>query len=304
MEHSNSDQAEDLLRLPKNRGSNRIVELSKTPEGCRRVQDALKHAPNDGQRKELVQNLQGHVLHLAMDPHGNHVLQLAIDLLPPPAVDFIRLEIEQHARTLAHHTYGCRVLERLIEHFPHDKLGFMIDKVLTTGKQGKDSDSEFFNICQDQYANFVIQHVLEHGDDDHRDQIVRIVRNQVGKFVNNSFACGVLNKALTYGAWPDQQEITKKILDQEPLLADMATNVHGFASTQRVFKVAALADAPEYAGQGMLNLACEQLLRQHQLDRIKQTKHGHSLLIDILPKNHRGILGAQLQAQPACGQAW
>lgn len=263
---------------------------SKTAEGCRQVQGALKLAFKSDQ-KAMADELRGHVCELLESPHGNHVLQLVVELLPPDAVDFVHGEIMQRwsAADLAQQPYGCRVLERLIEHFPRGRLEGAVQDILDKAEI----------LSGDQYGNYVIQHLLEHGDDGQRRQIADVVRNNAVHFVNGVFACGVLDKALTYCSWHDQVDIARRILEQEPLLATMAASAHGFASTQRLFTIAAHARAcPAAAGGGLLEAACRQLLAQPTLDRMMATRHGQSLLSEIIPPGYGGAPGALARSRP------
>ncbi|CAK0788833.1 unnamed protein product, partial [Prorocentrum cordatum] len=250
--------------MPRNeqveQAAGQVAVLSKTADGCRRVQGALKSALKPDQ-KAIVHELKGHVCELLESPHGNHVLQLAVELLPPDAVDFVCSEILQRwsAADLARQPYGCRVLERLIEHFPRGRLECALRDILGNVE----------TLSGDQYGNFVIQHLLEHGDDAQRRHIAGVVRQNPALFVHGVSACGVLDKILTYGSWNDQVDIAERIVAQEPLLATMAASAHGFASTQRLFTIAAHARAcPAAAGGGLLEAACRQLLEPPALDRM------------------------------------
>lgn len=283
------DEVADLLHQLKGR----VIELSSTAAGCRQVQDALRLAQKRDQ-KLIVRELRGHVCELLDSPHGNHVLQLAVELLPPEAVEFICSEILDRwdPVVLARHPYGCRILERLIEHFPARALAGAVGDIL--GKVESLSD--------DHYGNYVIQHLLEHGTEGDRKQIGKAVRSNVARFAGSAFACGVLDKALTYGSWGDQLDIARRVLEQEPLLVMLATSAHGFASTQRLFQVAANARGSAAHGAaaegGLLELACRQLLKQSSLDAILACKHGQSLLKEVLPGGHHSSAGAPPQAQP------
>jgi mRNA-binding protein PUF3 len=267
---------------------------SKTADGCRRVQDALKSALMPDQ-KAMAHELRGHVCELLESPHGNHVLQLVVELLPPDAVDFVRSEILQRwsAADLAQQPYGCRVLERLIEHFPGDRLEGAVRDILCKVE----------TLSADQYGNFVIQHLLEHGDEGQRRRIADVVRSNAAHFVNGVSACGVLDKALTYGSWHDQVDIARRIVEQEPLLATMAASAHGFASTQRLFTIAAHArERPAAAGGDLLEAACRQLLEQPTLERMMASRHGQSLLSEVIPPGYGGAPGALARSRPGVGR--
>jgi len=148
----------------------RVLRLSKDPSGCFLVQSLLDLAEKATQ-KEMVAELRGHVAELVESQHGNFVLQKAVEKLPPPTVAFVLQELQAWGspRRLAQHKYGCRVLERLIEHFPPSEIGCFIDDIL----------SDLDTVSKDSFGNFVVQHILEHGDGEHRRRVARWLGNDI-----------------------------------------------------------------------------------------------------------------------------
>jgi len=55
--------------------------------------------------------------------------------------------------SLSTHPYGCRVIQRILEHCNLEQTSAILDELL----------SNIEPLLQDQYGNYVIQHVLEHG---------------------------------------------------------------------------------------------------------------------------------------------
>ena len=56
--------------------------------------------------------------------------------------------------TLSTHPYGCRVIQRILEHCNPEQTGPILEELHSNTEQ----------LLQDQYGNYVIQHVLERGD--------------------------------------------------------------------------------------------------------------------------------------------
>lgn len=55
---------------------------------------------------------------------------------------------------LSTHPYGCRVIQRILEHCLPEQTQLILEEL--------HGDTE--RLLQDQYGNYVIQHVLEHGN--------------------------------------------------------------------------------------------------------------------------------------------
>lgn len=68
----------------------------------------------------------------------------------------------------------------------------------------------------------------------------------------------------------------------------LATSAHGYGTTQKLFQIAAAASGSAACGAtaegGLLELACQQLLKQPSLDAIMACRHGQSLLKEVLPE--------------------
>jgi pumilio RNA-binding family len=81
------------------------------------------------------------------------------------------------------------------------------------------------NLAQDQYGNYVIQHVLEHGKPHERTEIIRKLAGQIIKMSQQKFASNVVEKCLTFGGPEERMILVNEILgttdENEPLQAMM-----------------------------------------------------------------------------------
>jgi len=74
---------------------------------------------------------------------------------------------------LAMHPYGCRVIQRILEHCNVDQVSGILEEL----------HQQTEHLVHDQYGNYVIQHVLEHGQPDDKSKIIKQLR---GKFMTLS----------------------------------------------------------------------------------------------------------------------
>ena len=79
---------------------------------------------------------------------------------------------------LSTHPYGCRVIQRILEHCTPEQTGPVLDELHEHTER----------LVQDQYGNYVIQHVLEHGHMEHKSQIVNTIRGKVLMLSQHKFA--------------------------------------------------------------------------------------------------------------------
>ena len=197
-------------------------------DGCRLVQRVLELVWGDAQ-KALVLELQGYVSAAVADPHGNHVIQKCIELMRNADVHFILHELQDvcSPSELATDRYGCRVFQRMIEHFDPSQLDSFVDGLVENAKE----------LCFDEFGNYVIQTLFENGSIKHKTIISNMLLANVEKVAKDSLAIRVLDKALTYSTLA--YDLAKAILDKEGLVVDMATRRSRFSvvAAHQLFKV-------------------------------------------------------------------
>jgi len=80
-------------------------------------------------------------------------------------------------------------------------------------------------LAQDQYGNYVVQHVLQHGKQHERSAIINKLAGQIVKMSQQKFASNVVEKCLTFGGPQERQLLVNEMLgttdENEPLQAMM-----------------------------------------------------------------------------------
>lgn len=205
-----------------------VVPLALDQVGCRVLQSAFDEA-DSGCRAALANELRGNVCKVLDSPHANHVLQRVVELLAPQSVRFILQELSQgqNPAVLARHRFGCRVLERLIEHFPAPWLSEFLQGVL----------EDTANLCGNQYGTFVMQHILEHGLPAHKRRIAEALLLDVQWAALDPNAVGVLDSALSYAPLEDQKRLATAILECNGLVHSMACSRRGHSAAVRLLRV-------------------------------------------------------------------
>ena len=64
----------------------------------------------------IVNELQNSILRCVKDQNGNHVIQKVIECLPADNLEFIISAFNGQVVGLSTHAYGCRVVQRILEH--------------------------------------------------------------------------------------------------------------------------------------------------------------------------------------------
>nr|AAX58753.1 PUF-domain RNA-binding protein [Physcomitrium patens] len=210
-EHGTQQQRRELA----NQLVGHVLVLSLQMYGCRVIQKALEVVDVD-QQTVLVSELDGHVMRCVRDQNGNHVIQKCIECVPPAKINFIISAFYNQVVTLSTHPYGCRVIQRVLEHCTDEQKqkGIMEEILRST-----------CTLAQDQYGNYVVQHVLEHGRDYERTEIITKLAGQIVQMSQHKFASNVVEKCLEYGGPVERQILIDEMLghtdENEPLQAMM-----------------------------------------------------------------------------------
>lgn len=197
-----------------------MLSLSLQMYGCRVVQKAIETVDEEDLPR-LLREFHNDVLGCIHDQNGNHVIQKCIEVLNSRAnkadslrdlhratflreqIDFILNDILTNAIALSCHPYGCRVLQRILEHCTEEKKVAILNEIKLCHK----------DLLDDQYGNYVIQHVLQYGRDDDRDSIVQIVVDcGLLGLARQKFASNVVEKLLKYGNNDQRRAVVREML--------------------------------------------------------------------------------------------
>jgi len=215
-----------------------IWRLSTDYNGCRRVQEAFSAAVSDDERRAFASELRGHVWEAMKCPNANHVLQKFIDELRPVDSQFVIDEIQLGgigaALRVARHRYGCRILQRLLEHSSSapGRVHDLMEEILSDGVQ----------LATHIYANYVLSHLLEFGTESQKCRLTNLLAAHAASVGANCYGCAVLRNALDHGSSEARVVLAHALLVQPHLLTAMACSRHGHGAVKQALEV---ADMPQ-----------------------------------------------------------
>lgn len=197
-----------------------MLQLSLQMYGCRVVQKALETLDEDDLPR-LLREFHHNVLSCIHDQNGNHVIQKCIEVMSIKAkrardigddakadflgeqIDFVVDDVLGNTASLSCHPYGCRVLQRILEHCVETKKTAALDEISKCHK----------TLLDDQYGNYVIQHVLQFGRQSDRESILHIVvENGLLSLSKQKFASNVVEKLLKYGTPQQRKAVVREML--------------------------------------------------------------------------------------------
>ncbi|KAG6818099.1 hypothetical protein H0H87_000003 [Tephrocybe sp. NHM501043] len=195
----------------------RIESLSSQTYGCRVVQKAIECVLPD-QQASFVKELEPHVLRCVKDPNGNHVIQKLIERVSPENLGFIHI-FRSNVYDLATHPYGCRVLQRCLEHHSEEYSRPLMDDLLKYA----------MSLMQDQYGNYVMQYVLEKGKPHDKVLVISKLTGQILVLARHKYASNVVEKAFVSADTETRRKLIDEILVVRP---DGVTPITGMMKDQ------------------------------------------------------------------------
>jgi pumilio RNA-binding family len=214
-EYGSQEQCEQLGILL----AGQAVQLAMQMYGCRVVQKALEYV-NTERLMALVSEFEDPpvLLRCVHDANGNHVIQKCIEIVSrvskeaqtPEHAEFVASRIQfiidtfkGRVKELSSHPYGCRVVQRILEHCPNKQKGVILEELRQCCA----------DLVQDCYGNYVIQFVMQHGWDADRAVLIREVQQNLLEFSQHKFASNVVEKCLQYAARRDRDEMIWTIIN-------------------------------------------------------------------------------------------
>eukprot|EP01038_Epipyxis_sp_PR26KG_P008866 gene8866-11960_t len=214
-EYGTVDQCDSLATLLKGQA----VQLALQMYGCRVVQKALEYV-SPPRLIELVQEFENPqlLLRCVHDSNGNHVIQKCIEIVsknakesPSPEmseflsgrIQFIIVAFHGKVKELSSHPYGCRVVQRILEHCSVNQKSAILEELRQCCTE----------LVQDCYGNYVIQFVMQHGWEQDRAVLIREVQSNLLDFSQHKFASNVVEKCLQYANKKDRDEMIWTIID-------------------------------------------------------------------------------------------
>eukprot|EP00727_Mastigamoeba_balamuthi_P002598 m51a1_g12335 putative pumilio-family rna binding protein (1123) ;mRNA; f:491671-495824 len=118
-----------------------------------------------GQVQQVSEAIKPRMMELCKDVKGNYFVQAFLKLFPPDRTEFIYDFICENLMEVSGHKVGCTVVSKAVDCAPPAQLERLAQEVI----------SRALVLMQDQYANYVVQHMITH-----TDLAPRIIRAAIG----------------------------------------------------------------------------------------------------------------------------
>jgi hypothetical protein len=164
-----------------------LVHVAVQQHGSRLIQEFLHEVVGTDQGI-LLTHLTPHFDVLYQSMHGNHALTKVIELFPSDKLGPLIQSLKGRVATISRHRYGCRVIERFLEHCSKEQLADILDEIV----------ADALALCKHPFGNFVIQKTLEHHPEETRKPIVDRMLPSLPVLAKNRTASYVIQRSLEF----------------------------------------------------------------------------------------------------------
>ncbi|KAH8505200.1 hypothetical protein H0E87_012448 [Populus deltoides] len=152
-----------------------VATLSMHPYGCRVIQRVLERCADELQCQFIVDEILESVCILAQDQYGNYVTQHVLERGKSRERCQIISKLSGHIVTLSQHKFASNVVEKCLEYGGATEREIIIQEILGQN-EGNDN---LLIMMKDQYANYVVQKILDTCTDIQRAMLLNRIRTHV-----------------------------------------------------------------------------------------------------------------------------
>ncbi|KAG9285435.1 hypothetical protein G9A89_010910 [Geosiphon pyriformis] len=134
-----------------------VYNLATHPYGCRVIQRMFEHC-TDEQTKPLLEELHRYTQNLVQDQYGNYVIQHVLERGKPADKSMVVAKVRGNVLQMSKHKFASNVVEKCVAYGSKRDRQMLIDEVITTKPDGT---SPLISMMKDQYANYVVQKMLD-----------------------------------------------------------------------------------------------------------------------------------------------
>eukprot|EP00123_Amoebidium_parasiticum_P018462 comp24214_c1_seq1/m.44520 comp24214_c1_seq1/g.44520 ORF comp24214_c1_seq1/g.44520 comp24214_c1_seq1/m.44520 type:complete len:891 (-) comp24214_c1_seq1:262-2934(-) len=179
-----------------------VCALSTHPYGCRVIQRILEHC-SEKQVNSILEELHRFAINLVQDQYGNYVIQHVLEHGRPEDKFKIIERMKGHVLLMSQHKFASNVVEKCLVYGTQDQRTAMIKEVMT---ESEGEVSALYLMMKDQYANYVVQKMIDVADEDLRSQLLVQLRPHIMSLRRYTYGKHILSKVERHIPQSPQQQ--------------------------------------------------------------------------------------------------
>ncbi|KAL5033814.1 mRNA binding protein puf3, variant 3 [Batrachochytrium dendrobatidis] len=167
-----------------------VYALATHPYGCRVIQRIFEHCSEE-ETQPLLGELHRYAISLIQDQYGNYVIQHILERGRPSDKLFVINKVKGQILTMSKHKFASNVVEKCVAFgSPADRQD-IIDEVATTKSDGT---TALFTMMKDQFANYVVQKMLDVASEPQKVMLVTKIKPQLPSLKKFTYGKHLISK--------------------------------------------------------------------------------------------------------------
>ncbi|PVU94953.1 hypothetical protein BB561_002141 [Smittium simulii] len=167
-----------------------VFQLATHPYGCRVIQRLFEHC-SDEKTRSLLNELQKYIPGLVQDQYGNYVIQHILEHGNPTDRTMIINRIQGNILRLSKHKFASNVVEKCIAYGNPTERKTLINEVIQVRQ---DDTCGLVLMMKDQYANYVVQKMLDVVGEDQRAELLAVLQPHLTSLRRFTYGRHLINK--------------------------------------------------------------------------------------------------------------
>ncbi|KAM3281046.1 pumilio 1-like [Capsicum chacoense] len=163
---------EDAIQFIVSTFYDQVVTLSTHPYGCRVIQRVLEHCHNPETQNIVMNEILQAVCMLAQDQYGNYVVQHVLEHGKPEERTCIISKLMGQIVQMSQQKFASNVVEKCLSFGTPEERQTLVNEMIGT----TDENEPLQAMMKDQFANYVVQKVLETCDDQQLELILNRIK--------------------------------------------------------------------------------------------------------------------------------
>nr|CAG4646096.1 EOG090X02FO [Macrothrix elegans] len=172
-----------------------VLSLSTHPYGCRVIQRILEHCTPE-QTAPVLNELHQNTETLIQDQYGNYVIQHVLEHGKPEDKLRIVNAVKGKVLSLSQHKFASNVVEKCVSHATRAERASLIDEVISFNDASP--HSPLHTMMKDQYANYVVQKMIDVAEPSQRKLLMHKIRPHVSTLRKYTYGKHILAKLEKY----------------------------------------------------------------------------------------------------------
>ncbi|XP_022118026.2 maternal protein pumilio isoform X2 [Pieris rapae] len=164
-----------------------VYALSTHPYGCRVIQRILEHCTAE-QTAPVLAELHAHTDQLIQDQYGNYVVQHVLEHGAPDDRARLVAAVRGKVLQLSQHKFASNVVEKCVSHATRNERALLIDELCGF------NDNALHMMMKDQYANYVVQKMIDVAEPTQRKVLMHKIRPHIGSLRKYTYGKHIIAK--------------------------------------------------------------------------------------------------------------